>query len=137
MKERVLLGIALLSAVVLLSAGCTRQRPDLIPFSSKLMFCDPDGQGNLLVHVENVGVGTSPNVHVQVVFFLSGGGTKIERPVLGTGALAPGQTSLPIPVPIPPGCYSPDCGFRITVDVLNDVIESDETNNSVDGTCIG
>ena len=127
MNARVFLIVALLSMLVLLLVGCTRQRPDLVPFSSALMFCDPDGQGNLLVHVKNVGVATSPNVHVQVVFFLGAAGEKVERPALGTGALAPGQTSLPIPVPIPSGCYNPDCGFRITVDVLNEVIGSDET----------
>jgi len=38
---------------------------------------------------------------------------------------------------IPSGCFNPDCGFEITVDVLNDVDESNELNNSQTGNCIG
>jgi subtilase family serine protease len=39
--------------------------------------------------------------------------------------------------PIPPGCFDSDCEFRITVDVNNDVAESNEANNTADGVCIG
>ena len=136
MTRKALLVIAVGTLVILALTGCRQERPDLIPFSNNVTFCDPDGEGNLLIYVRNIGAGISPNVHIQVAFFLGAGGTKVERPALGTGALAPGQTSLGIPVPIPAGCYNPDCDFRITVDVLNETIESDETNNSIDGTCI-
>ena len=39
--------------------------------------------------------------------------------------------------PIPPACFHPDCSFRITVDSANQVTESDETNNTASGTCLG
>ena len=137
MKRKALLFAALGVLLIVALTGCRFEKPDLIPFSSTVQFCDLDGGGNLLVRVKNVGAGVSPNVHIQVVFFLSGGATKAERPALGTGALNPGQTSLAIPVPIPPGCYNPDCDFRITVDALNEAKESDEGNNTVDGSCLG
>jgi len=137
MNRKALVMVVLGTSLIVALVGCRFEKPDLIPFSSMAQFCNADGEGNLLVYVKNVGVGVSPNVHIQVVFFLSGGATHVERPALGTGALGPGQTSLAIPVPMPPGCYNPDCDFRITVDVLNEVVESDETNNTVDGSCLG
>jgi subtilase family serine protease len=38
---------------------------------------------------------------------------------------------------IPPGCFDPNCEFRITVDLNNEVNESDEGNNIAKGTCLG
>jgi hypothetical protein len=39
--------------------------------------------------------------------------------------------------PLPPGCFDPDCEFRIIVDVTNVVVESNEGNNFASGVCLG
>ena len=53
-----------------------------------------------------------------------------------TPSLALGQ-SVDLSFPIPPGCFNPDCGFRITVDANGDVVEANEANNTASGICIG
>jgi subtilase family serine protease len=55
---------------------------------------------------------------------------------LPVGGLGPGG-SADLLFPIPAGCFDPDCEFRITVDVLNDVAESNEGNNMASGVCLG
>jgi hypothetical protein len=53
-----------------------------------------------------------------------------------TPPLAPGA-SVDLTFQIPPGCFDPDCEFRIVVDVNSDVPESDQSNNFASGVCIG
>jgi subtilase family serine protease len=60
----------------------------------------------------------------------------VGRPRCRPPSLASGQ-SVDLSFPIPPGCFSPDCGFRITVDANGDVVEANEANNTASGTCIG
>lgn len=104
--------------------------PDLIPV--------PDEKGDfcrlkdnlLLVTVKNQGTsGAGPSM-TEVDF---GNFGKVTQP---TPALAPGA-SVDLTFPIPSGCFNPDCDFRITVDVNNDVAESDEGNNFASGMCLG
>lgn len=106
--------------------------PDLLPIpGAGGFFCrlDPTS-GNLQVEVRNqgpVGAGLST--------------TRVEFPGYGvvnqpTPALGPG-VSTTFDVPIPLGCYDPDCNFTIRVDNLGDVTESDELNNFAADFCLG
>lgn len=104
--------------------------PDLIPV--------PDANGSfckrkdltLTVTVKNQGTsGAGPSI-TEVDFFAFG---KVAMP---TPPLGPG-TSVDLFFPIPPGCFNPDCEFRITVDASNQVNESVEGNNIAKGTCRG
>lgn len=110
--------------------GITPELPDLIPVP------DPSGsfcrrrEGKLVVTVKNQGAGSSGPSTTEVDFFRHG---KVSMP---TPALAP-NTSTDLLFAIPPGCFDPDCEFRITVDVMNDVAESNEGNNTANGTCLG
>ncbi len=104
--------------------------PDLIPVP------DPAGSfcrwrdGRLLVTVKNQGAGPAGPSTTRVDFGSHG---TVDVP---TPALAPGA-SVDLLVDVPPGCFDPDCDFRITVDALNQVVESNEGNNTASGTCLG
>jgi subtilase family serine protease len=84
------------------------------------------------VTVKNQGTAPAGPSTTQVDFFQYGQ-ISLPTPPLGAGQL----TSPLLAFPIPPGCGDPDCEFRITVDVNNDVAESNEANNTADGICIG
>jgi hypothetical protein len=114
--------------------GRRRERPpappDLVPVPDpELGFCRRK-DGNLLVTVRNQGAGPAGPSMTQVDFLRHGTFS------LPTGALGPG-TSTDILFPIPVGCFDPDCEFRITVDVLDAVAESNEGNNQASGVCLG
>jgi len=106
-------------------------QPDLVPVPDPTgSFCRRDNEGNLIVTVKNQGTaGAGPSV--TEVDFLGFG--KVSIPTL---PLLPGA-SVDLLFPIPFGCFNPDCEFRITVDVKNQVIESNEANNTASGTCRG
>lgn len=57
----------------------------------------------------------------------------VDMPTLPLAAGA----SVDLKFPIPPGCFDPDCEFRIIVDVGGAVVESNEGNNFASGTCLG
>lgn len=105
---------------------------DLIPVPDETgSFCIREDD-TLLVTVKNQGTAPAGPSTTQVDFFQYG---QISLP---TPPLAPGQlTSPPLAFPIPPGSFDPNCEFRITVDVNNQVAESNEANNIADGVCIG
>jgi len=104
--------------------------PDLIPVPDATgSFCRVE-DGALIVTVRNQGLATAGPSTTHVDF--SGGGA-VSMP---TPSLAPGQ-SVDLSFPIPPGCFSPDCGFKITVDANGDVVEANEANNTATGICIG
>jgi hypothetical protein len=106
-------------------------QPDLIPVPLPGGgFCNATAQG-LVVTVKNQGTGPA-GASVTRVTFETGASVDIPTPPLGPGA----QVALP-PVPFPPSCFQPDCSFRITVDATGLVAESNETNNTVSGQCIG
>jgi hypothetical protein len=104
--------------------------PDLIPVPDpQTGFCRLK-DGNLLVTVRNQGAGPAGPSTTEVNFVAHGTST------LPTIALGPGA-STDVLFPIPFGCFDRDCEFRITVDALNEVAESNEGNNMGSGVCIG
>lgn len=115
---------------------------DLVPVTSDNMtsptnataFCDTDDNANLKIYIRNIGRDPAPATMALVTFFL-GGSTVTE--LRSIEALSGGQRSMPQTVPIPPGCFNPDCDFSIMADSDKSVEETDETNNSVTDVCIG
>lgn len=105
--------------------------PDLIPVpDANGSFCKTEDNRTLIVTVRNQGMAGAGPSTTRVDFAAHG---VVDLP---TPALAPGA-SVDLPFPIPPGCFDPDCEFRIIVDVSNNVMESDEGNNFASGTCRG
>jgi CARDB len=109
--------------------------PDLIPFSplgtDPAAFCRLENSGALLrVTVRNQGTGDAAGSKTTVVF--GSGPVTLDTPPLPAGA------SVDLLFNVPPGCFSPDCSFRITVDSDNQVNEFGfEGNNTASGGCIG
>jgi hypothetical protein len=104
--------------------------PDLVPVpDAQGSFCKRE-DGNLIVTVRNQGsTGAGPST--TRVDFGAHGALDLPTPALPAG------TSVDLKFPILPGCFDPDCEFRIIVDVNNVVAESDEGNNLVNGVCLG
>jgi hypothetical protein len=102
--------------------------PDLIPLPGERGFCEDNRVISFVVR--NQGTGAAGPSTTTVDFGPYGTSS------LPTPALAPGQ-DVPLRVPIPPGCFDPDCEFTITVDAGNVIAESDEGNNIVQGVCRG
>lgn len=109
--------------------------PDLIPFSplgtGPLAFCRIEQNGQVLrVTVKNQGNGNAGASKTTVIFG--------SQPVVLDTPPIPAGGSVDLLFTIPPGCFVPDCSFRITVDSDNQVNEfSNEGNNSVGGGCLG
>lgn len=104
--------------------------PDLIPVPDTNGFFCRRENGNLIVTVRNQGNATAGPSTTRVDFGRHG---IVDMPT--PGLIAGASTELKFP--IPPGCFDPDCQFRIFVDVHNVVAESDESNNMASGTCLG
>jgi hypothetical protein len=102
----------------------TAQLADLVPVPG----CERKGS-NLLVTVRNQGAGPAGASTTRVDF-----GTSVQN--AATPPIAPGAT-VQVSVPIPAGCFRPDCSFRVIVDAASVVPESDEANNTASSTCIG
>jgi hypothetical protein len=105
--------------------------PDLVPVPDPQTgsFCKL-GEGYLVVTVKNQGAATAGPSKAEVDFPGFGADTRM------TNSLAPGASE-DLYFPIPFGCYNPDCDFRITVDIGDDVLEADETNNVATDFCLG
>jgi hypothetical protein len=105
--------------------------PDLIPFPDpKTGFCRRDDKGNLIVTVKNQG-SADAGASTTTVVFAPGGTFSQPTPPIPAGGL------VNLFFPIPGACYDPDCSFRIVVDSGNQVVESNEGNNTASGTCPG
>ncbi|MGH2775522.1 MAG: CARDB domain-containing protein [Actinomycetota bacterium] len=105
--------------------------PDLVPVPDDSgSFCRRDKENNLTVTVCNHGSAPA-GPSVTQVDFGTHGAASVPTPALAEGAC------IDLKVPIPPGCFDPDCEFRITVDVNNDVDEEIESNNFASGICLG
>ena len=141
--HRQILRLALLVLVVAvtLSACPGPAGPDLVPAKApgNPTFCETDGAGNLLLYVRNQGDAEASSSEVEVKFLnVRPGYSPVVRATGGTGPLKAGETSASvISAGIPEGCFNPDCDFVITVDIVNEVKETNEQNNSVQGACIG
>lgn len=106
-------------------------QPDLVPMPDENgFFCRRDDKGNLLVTVHNQGTDAAGPSTTRVDFGAHGS-VDMPTPPLTAGA------SVTLRVPIPLGCFDPDCSFRIAVDVHHVVAESNEGNNFASGTCLG
>jgi len=95
-------------------------------------YCNVDDSNNLIVYVENQGEADALTSMVQVQFDCIGGVQEFSASV---GTLAVGETKS-VSFATPSACPHPDCSFTITVDSGGDILESDETNNTVGGTCV-
>jgi hypothetical protein len=93
-------------------------------------FCNIDGN-DLVVRVKNVGTSDAPPVDVIVEFHSSTTSQIVTTPPI------PGLTEVEVRVTIPPGCFDPDCSYRITVDPNNLINEVKEDNNVQEAICIG
>jgi subtilase family serine protease len=124
--------ILFILAGTMLMSGCTPEtpKPDLVPVNPEGMenFCDRDGLGNLKVHVKNQGDAPAGSSHVQVSYGQHG------EPVEPVPPLEAGET-VTVLFPMYSGCFDPVCEFEITVDVYDEVDESNELNNTQTGQC--
>jgi Concanavalin A-like lectin/glucanases superfamily/CARDB len=104
--------------------------PDLIPVPDpKLGFCRRKDL-KLTVTVKNQGnAGAGPST--TMVDFGAAGTAAQPTPALAAGA------SVDLTFDIPASCFHGDCHFKITVDSSGQVVESDETNNTASGVCLG
>ena len=111
--------------------GCGgKERPDLVPRPDENgSFCRRE-DGVLIVTVCNVGDAPAGPSTTRVDF---PGHGSVDVP---TPALAAGDC-VDIKADIPRGCFDPDCEFRITVNATGAVTESDDTNNTATGRCLG
>jgi hypothetical protein len=107
---------------------------DLVPFSpggtDPSSFCRLEEQATKLrVTVRNQGNEPVPASKTTVLFR--------TVPVTLDTPPVPAGGSIDLLFAVPPGCFSPDCSFTIRVDASNQVSESNEGNNAVNGGCVG
>ena len=112
---------------------------DLVPVptagSNRPSFCRNDGKGNLIVRVKNLGSSPAPASSLRVTFSTLSGPVSVDTPAPPLGG---GGGGVDLATPIPTDCLTlrgGDCQFTIAVDVDDAVLETDESNNIVSGTC--
>lgn len=110
--------------------GCS-DGPNLVPVETRVGYCDVQ-DGSLMVTIKNRGNEAATISSTTRIEFGSLGSFDIP-----TIALAPEQETILVPIPLPNGCFNPDCGFSIEVDYGNVIEETSESNNRVVGNCIG
>lgn len=104
--------------------------PDLVPVpDDNGNFCTRD-ENRLLVRVCNHGTGPA-GTSTTAVDFGPHGSVTVPTPPLGAG-----QCTV-VRVPIPAGCFDPDCQFEITVNSSGNVQEANSSNNTARGVCLG
>jgi len=139
MKSKIIISflvILILTVIVLVGCYPNIPLPDLVPANPPGMFgyCNVDDSNNLIVYVKNQGEADAPASLVKVKFYLTSGVQELSASV---GSISAGDTES-VSFAIPFGCFNPDCGFDITVDSGDNVNESSELNNTVNGgICIG
>jgi hypothetical protein len=109
---------------------------DLFPVQIPGVNCLRNESG-LLITIGNMGSVGAPATILRVQF--PNGIVNVNIPPIGPSSLVQAP-----PVPIPSGCFSPDCGFLIRVDAGGAVTEvggpypqGAEQNNTASGYCIG
>jgi hypothetical protein len=112
------------------------QYPDLVPVPDEQGgFCRLNDAGQLVVNVENRGNVDAPECVTEVRF------RGVEEPSrLHTPAIPPaGEPRELEPLEIPEVCFEFGdgifCEFEIKVDANNQVVESNEENNTASGRC--
>jgi hypothetical protein len=115
------------------------QDPDLVPDNPNPQaglegFCSrveegPDA-GKLRVRVKNQGAATAPP-STTMVEFSPGGSFPLTTPEILAGEV------VELPLSMPADCVDSECEIKITVDSNNQVVESDENNNTISVTCGG
>jgi len=116
-----------LVALIIMTVACNG--PDLSPVESKPAYCNIDN-GNLVVFIANIGNEDCDTTYTDVSFGSYGVTSVMTSPI-------PAGANTHIIVPLPVGCFDPDCGFEIKVDARDTVDEKNESNNSAIGNCIG
>lgn len=99
-------------------------KPDLVPVPT----CKRDIEGRLVITVKNQGTVQAAASTTRVGFF-PGGAFNVNFPAIPSGSTAK------VPLQMPAPCWNPDCDYQITVDINNQVNESNEANNSGSGSC--
>jgi hypothetical protein len=92
------------------------------------------------IFVKNQGRTASTPCTTNMTFWVTVPNTTTSTPktiTIPTPVIQPGQTVEIGPVDIPITCFRPDCIFKITVDSTNQVNETNENNNIMEGLCIG
>jgi subtilase family serine protease len=125
-RHTLMMSVGLLLVVALM--GC--EYAPVPDFPTPTGFCRLQGS-NLVVRVENKGPAPALIPSTTRVDFPGFTTQDVTTPPIAAGA------SVDLMVPIPFGCFNPDCDFRIIVDVNNEIPETDETNNSVADFCLG
>lgn len=142
-------GVTLLLATAA-SGGCAAggaggaAGPDLHFVPEEGLLCERDENGRLLFTVRNGGDTRSNGANIRVEY---GSGAFPPDNIPHTAGstffiacppfpLDPGQ-EIVCPAPIPPGCFGPDCSFRVTIDSTDLVDESNEQNNVRGEMCLG
>jgi hypothetical protein len=110
--------------------------PDLVPVPDEESggFCRLNDAGQLVVNVENRGNEGAPECVTEVRF------RGVEKPSsLRTPAIPAGEARELEPLEIPEVCFEfgdgISCEFEIKVDANNQVVESNEENNTASGRC--
>jgi hypothetical protein len=111
--------------------------PDLVVVEQNPAYCTRSSPNQLSVRVRNDGkAAVATGTLARVTFTVRGMAKPVD--VLVPGPIAPGTTSMDVPVAIPPRCFSPNCVFTIEADYGNLVAENGgEGNNLVNGICLG
>ena len=138
MKSKIFISFfVILILTVMTLVGCFQKvpLPDLVPANPPGMvgYCNVDDFNNLIVYVKNQGKADALASLVKVQFDLTSGVQEFSTSV---GSISVGQIKS-VSFAIPIGCWNPDCNFIITVDSGEDITESSELNNSVNGNCVG
>ncbi|MBM2840120.1 MAG: hypothetical protein HW412_648 [Bacteroidetes bacterium] len=103
--------------------------PDLVPVETATGFCKSDAKGGLIVTVKNKGEKAAPASTARITFK---GFSPVDR---FTKALAVGEQVDLEPVDIPVTTEEGTLTFVITVDIYNQIRETNEANNTVIGAC--
>ena len=131
MHRSMKVGTPIVALTTILLGACSA---DLVPLprsgdsTSTIDYCVEGGVG---VSVKNTGNSNAAPSTMTVRF-------PVGAPVdIATPAVEEGQTADLPPIPIPAGCFTPDCGFKITADSHGEVPEGNENNNESTGICVG
>ena len=137
--------ILLINLFLILILNDCAPMPDLVAkklderIDDPIEYCRLDEQGLLLLTIRNQGTADSSSTVTRVTFTSPPTGPVVVE--LDTPAI-PANDSVELrPIDLgsfPSNCYFPaDCKFVISIDPIDNVAESNERNNLVEGYCLG